>query len=278
MQFITGKWQRQIDVRDFIVRNYRPYDGDDGFLAPPTERTAALWEKVKKLLEDERKNGGVLDIDEHTISTITAHKPGYIDKKLEIIVGLQTDAPLKRAIMPFGGIRMVKTSLESYGREMDPEVEKIFEYRKTHNDGVFDAYTEDMKKARRSGIITGLPDSYGRGRIIGDYRRVALYGVDYLIKQKSRAKDDFVFDLINEDIIRQREEISEQIRSLEELKAMASAYGYDISMPATDVKEAIQWLYFGYLAAIKDQNGAAMSLGRVSTFLDIYAERDIDEG
>ncbi len=278
MRFNEGKWQHHIDVRDFIVRNYTPYDGDDSFLTPPTERTLALWDKVKELLQKERENGGVLEIDEHTISTITSHKPGYIAKELEDIVGLQTDEPLKRAIMPFGGIRMVRSSLAAYGREMDYGVEKIFEYRKTHNDGVFDAYTEDMKKARRSGIITGLPDSYGRGRIIGDYRRVALYGVDYLIEQKKQAKDELVFDLISEDIIRQREEISEQIRALEELGEMAAAYGIDISKPASDIKEAIQWLYFGYLAAIKDQNGAAMSLGRVSTFLDIYSERDLESG
>jgi formate C-acetyltransferase len=278
MEFVEGKWQYHINVRDFVVRNYTPYDGDDSFLAPPTERTLALWTRVRELMDKERKNGGVLDIDEHTISTITSHKPGYIDKELEIIVGLQTDEPLKRAIMPFGGIRMVRTSLEAYGRQMDPEVEKIFKYRKTHNDGVFDAYTEDMRKARRSGIITGLPDAYGRGRIIGDYRRVPLYGVDFLIQQKQKAKDDYVFDIMNEEVIGQREELSEQIRSLEALKEMALAYGYDISKPAKDVKEAIQWLYFGYLAAIKEQNGAAMSIGRISTFLDIYAERDLQEG
>lgn len=278
MEFNAGKWQRHINVRDFIVRNYTPYDGDDSFLAPPTERTLALWDKVKELLARERENGGVLDIDEHTISTITSHKPGYIDKDLELIVGLQTDEPLKRAIMPFGGIRMVRTSLEAYGRKMDPEVEKIFKYRKTHNDGVFDAYTEDMRKARHSGIITGLPDAYGRGRIIGDYRRVPLYGVDYLIQQKRKAKEEYVFDIMNDEIIRQREELSEQIRSLEALKEMALMYGYDISQPAKDVREAIQWLYFAYLAAVKEQNGAAMSIGRISTFLDIYAERDLQEG
>lgn len=278
MQFKEGKWQNNIDVRDFIVKNYTPYDGDNSFLAPATKRTQALWEKVKKLMEKERKNGGVLDIDEHTVSTINAYKPGYIDKELEDIVGLQTDEPLKRAIMPFGGIRMVRNSLEAYGRDMDPEIEKIFKYRKTHNDGVFDAYTEDMRKARRSAIITGLPDAYGRGRIIGDYRRVPLYGVDYLIEQKKQAKTDYVFDLINEDIIREREELSEQIRALGELKEMAESYGFDISKPANDSKEAIQWLYFAYLAAIKEQNGAAMSIGRISTFLDIYAEKDLAEG
>lgn len=278
MQFNNGKWQRHIDIRDFIVSNYSPYEGDDRFLAEPTERTIALWDKVKVLMEKERNNGGVLGIDSHTVSIITAHAVGYIDKDLEDIVGLQTDAPLKRAIMPFGGIRMVRASLEAYGIEMDPDVERIFKYRKTHNDGVFDAYTEDMKKSRRSGIITGLPDSYGRGRIIGDYRRVPLYGVDSLIEQKQQAKEEFVFDLINEDIIRQREEISEQINALEELKEMAAAYGIDISKPATDTKEAIQWLYFAYLAAIKEQNGAAMSIGRISTFLDIYAEDDLSHG
>ena len=278
MEFKEGKWQHHINVRDFIVRNYTPYDGDESFLASPTERTLALWNKVKALLAKERENGGVLDIDEHTISTITSHKPGYIDKDLELIVGLQTDEPLKRAIMPFGGIRMVRSSLEAYGRKMDPEVEKIFQFRKTHNDGVFDAYTEDMRKARHSGIITGLPDSYGRGRIIGDYRRVPLYGVDYLIAQKKKAKEDYVFDIMNDEIIRQREELSEQIRALEALKEMASTYGYDISRPAQDVREAIQWLYFAYLAAVKEQNGAAMSIGRISTFLDIYAERDLQEG
>ncbi len=278
MEFKKGKWQEHIDVRSFIIKNYTPYDGDDAFLAPPTKRTAALWDKVKEVMQAERNNGGVLDIDEHTISTITSHAAGYIDRDLELIVGLQTDAPLKRAIMPFGGIRMVHTSLEAYHREMDPEVEKVFDYRKTHNDGVFDAYTDNMKDARRSGIITGLPDAYGRGRIIGDYRRVPLYGVNYLIAQKQSAKAEYVFDIITEDVIQQREELSEQIRSLMELKKMAETYGCDISGPAKDTKEAIQWLYFGYLAAIKEQNGAAMSLGRVSTFLDIYAQRDLEEG
>ncbi|HIZ55900.1 MAG TPA: formate C-acetyltransferase [Firmicutes bacterium] len=276
--FQGEKWKRDINVRDFIVSNYTPYDGDDSFLAPPTERTLALWEQVKTLMEKERQAGGVLDIDTHNISTVTAHAPGYIDPSLEQIVGLQTDAPLKRAIMPFGGIRMVRTSLQAYGREMDPEVENVFKYRKTHNDGVFDAYTDDMKKARHSGIITGLPDAYGRGRIIGDYRRIALYGIDYLIAQKKKAKEEMVFDIVDSPLIRQREEISEQIRALESIRQMAAAYGYDISGPAQDVREAIQWTYFGYLAAVKDQNGAAMSLGRVSTFLDIYAERDLKEG
>ncbi len=276
--FQDGKWSRDIDVRDFIQRNYAPYDGDDAFLAAPTACTRSLWAEVAALLEAERKAGGVLDIDPVTISTITAHKPGYIDREKETIVGLQTDAPLKRAIMPFGGIRMVETSLKAYGREMDADVAHVFKYRKTHNDGVFDAYTDEMKKARHTGIITGLPDAYGRGRIIGDYRRVALYGVDRLIAQKKEAKRHFVFDIMDSGVIRQREELSEQIRSLAELKEMASAYGFDIGRPAENVQEAIQWLYFGYLAAIKEQNGAAESIGRISTFLDIYAERDLAEG
>ncbi|HOQ01600.1 MAG TPA: formate C-acetyltransferase [Acetivibrio clariflavus] len=276
--FNHGKWNNEIDVRDFIQRNYTPYDGDESFLEGPTDRTLKLWEKVSLLMEKERKCGGVLDIDTKTISTITSHQPGYIDKELETIVGLQTDQPLKRAIMPFGGIRMVHNSLKAYGREMDPDVENVFKYRKTHNDGVFDAYTDEMKKARHTGIITGLPDAYGRGRIIGDYRRVALYGVDFLIEKKKEAKKNYVFDVMDSDVIRQREELSEQIRALEELKQMAASYGFDISKPATDTKEAIQWLYFGYLAAVKEQNGAAMSLGRVSTFLDIYAQRDLEEG
>jgi len=276
--FNHGKWNNEIDVRDFIQINYTPYDGDESFLEGPTDRTLKLWEKVSLLMEKERKCGGVLDIDTKTISTITSHQPGYIDKELETIVGLQTDQPLKRAIMPFGGIRMVHNSLKAYGREMDPDVENVFKYRKTHNDGVFDAYTDEMKKARHTGIITGLPDAYGRGRIIGDYRRVALYGVDFLIEKKKEAKKNYVFDVMDSDVIRQREELSEQIRALEELKQMAASYGFDISKPATDTKEAIQWLYFGYLAAVKEQNGAAMSLGRVSTFLDIYAQRDLEEG
>ena len=208
MEFISGNWQRHINVRDFIIRNYTPYDGDDSFLATPTEKTQRLWDKVKELMNEERNNGGVLDIDDKTISTITAHAPGFIDKELEDIVGLQTDAPLKRAIMPYGGIRMVRTSLAAYNRTLSPEIERISRHRKTHNDGVFDAYTEDMKKARRTGIITGLPDSYGRGRIIGDYRRIALYGVDYLLEQKNEAKDRFVFDIMNEAVIGQREELS----------------------------------------------------------------------
>lgn len=276
--FNEGKWTSTIDVRDFIQKNYTPYDGDDNFLAGPTSKTLKLWGKVKELMKEERERGGIWDIDTHTISTITSHKPGYIDKDIEEIVGLQTDEPLKRAIMPFGGIRMVRSSLKAYNRPMDPEVENVFKYRKTHNDGVFDAYTDEMKKARHTGIITGLPDAYGRGRIIGDYRRVALYGVDYLIEKKKEAKKNYVFDIMNSPVIRQREELSEQIKALEELKEMAASYGFDISRPAEDTKEAVQWLYFAYLAAVKEQNGAAMSLGRVSTFLDIYAERDLAEG
>ena len=278
MAFVEGTWNKEINVRDFIVSNYTPYDGDESFLVGPTERTVKLWDEVKELMNKEREAGGVLDIDEHTISTIDAYAPGYIDKNLEQIVGLQTDAPLKRAIMPFGGIRMVRSSLEAYGREMDPEVENVFKYRKTHNDGVFDAYTDEMKTARHTAIITGLPDAYGRGRIIGDYRRVALYGTDRLIEEKQAAKKRLVFDIMDSPTIRQREELSEQIRALKELASMAAKYGCDITKPATDTKEAVQAVYFGYLAAVKDQNGAAMSLGRVSTFLDIYAEADLASG
>lgn len=271
--------ENKINVRDFIIENYTPYYGDGDFLAPATEKTLKLFDKVKKLMEAERQAGGVLDIDEHTISTISAHEPGYIDKDLEDIVGLQTDAPLKRAIIPFGGIRMVRSSLKAYNREMDPKVEEIFRYRKTHNDGVFDCYSDEMKKARHTGIITGLPDAYGRGRIIGDYRRVALYGVDFLIEQKKEAKREIANRArLHGEEIRTLEELSDQIRALEELKVMAEKYGYDISKPATDFKEAVQWVYFGYLGAVKEQNGAAMSLGRVSTFLDIYAERDLKSG
>ncbi len=229
-------------------------------------------------MQEERKRGGVYDIDEGTISTVTSHGPGYIDKSLETIVGIQTDEPLKRAIIPFGGIRMVNTSLKAYGRKLDPDIARVFKYRKTHNDGVFDAYTDEMQRARHTGIITGLPDAYGRGRIIGDYRRVALYGVDFLIEKKKEAKKNYVFDIMDSGVIRQREEISIQIKALQELKEMAAGYGYDISKAAQDTKEAIQWLYFGYLAAVKEQNGAAMSLGRVSTFLDIYAQKDLNEG
>ena len=278
MQFNTGNWNKEIDVRDFIQRNYTPYYGDSSFLAPPSERTLSLWKKLSEMMKVERERNGVYDIDEKTISTIDSHEAGYIDRDLEQIVGLQTDAPLKRAIMPFGGIRLIHTELEAYGREMDPTVEHVFKYRKTHNDGVFDVYTDEMKLARHAGIMTGLPDAYGRGRIIGDYRRVALYGVDYLIEQKKIAKKNMVIDVMDSNHIRKREEIAEQIKSLGELKRMAAKYGFDISRPAEDVKEAIQWLYFGYLAAVKEQNGAAMSIGRISTFLDIYAEADLKAG
>ena len=279
MVFVASKWCDDINVRDFIMKNYSPYTGDDSFLAPPTERTLKLWNEVSDLMAEERRRGGVYDIDEKTISTVSSHAPGYIDKELETIVGLQTDAPLKRAVMPFGGYRMVKNSLKAYGRQTTPEMDRVFKHRKTHNDGVFDAYTDEMKKARHAGIITGLPDAYGRGRIIGDYRRVPLYGVDRLIEAKKKAlQTELVFDIMDSPTIRLREEVSEQIRALEALKTMAASYGFDISRPATNTKEAIQWLYFVYLGAVKEQNGAAMSLGRVSTFLDCYAQRDLMDG
>lgn len=278
MEFAKGVWQDEVNVRDFIVRNYAPYDGGEEFLALPTQRTLKLWKRLSEQMKLERERGGVYEIDEKTISTITSHSAGYIDKDLEQIVGLQTDEPLKRAIMPFGGIRLVYTSLDAYGKKMDPQVANVFQYRKTHNDGVFDAYTDEMKKARHTGIITGLPDAYGRGRIIGDYRRIALYGVDFLIREKEAAKKNLVFDIMDSPTIRLREEVSEQIKAFRELKEMAAKYGFDISAPARDTREAIQWLYFGYLAAVKEQNGAAMSIGRISTFLDIYAERDLADG
>jgi formate C-acetyltransferase len=278
--FQTGKWEQHVDVRDFIIRNFTCYEGDEEFLAEPTQNTLDLWDLVTELTAKERKAGGVLDMDTKIPSTITSHGPGYLDKDKEKIVGVQTDKPFKRALMPFGGIRMAKNSCEAYGYELDKETEHIFtEYRKTHNQGVFDAYTPEMRRARKAGIITGLPDAYGRGRIIGDYRRVPLYGVDFLIKQKQEELVQLENDgIMTEDIIRQREEHAEQIRALHELKDMAASYGFDISKPATNAQEAIQWLYFAYLAAIKEQNGAAMSLGRVSTFLDIYMERDLKEG
>lgn len=276
--FATGAWQRSIDVRDFIQRNYTPYTGDETFLAAATERTQRLWAKVKDLMALERERG-ILDADTAVPSTITSHAPGYIDPELEQIVGLQTDKPLKRAIMPFGGIRVVESSLKAYGYELDPRTKEIFtQYRKTHNDGVFDAYTEEMRRCRRSGIITGLPDAYGRGRIIGDYRRVALYGVDRLIEDKQAQKASLDLDTMDEETIRLREELSEQIKALQELKEMGSRYGFDLGRPAANAREAIQWLYLAYLAAVKEQNGAAMSLGRVSTFLDIYIERDLQAG
>lgn len=278
MMFTKGKWCDDVHVRDFIVRNYKPYDGDESFLCSPTENTHQLWSLVLSAYEKERAAGGVLDIDEHTISTIASHAPGYIDKEREQIVGLQTDAMLKRAIIPFGGIRMVRTSLKAYNRKMDPDVEHVFSYRKTHNDGVFDVYTKDMQLARHTGLITGLPDAYGRGRIIGDYRRVALYGTNFLINQKREAKNEIMPDVMSAETIRQIEEIAEQIRALHELTVMAQSYGFDISVPATNFREATQWLYFGYLGAVKEQNGAAMSIGRVSTFLDVFAQKDLEEG
>ena len=278
--FDSGDWQTEINVRDFIQKNYTPYLGDSSFLSAPTEKTKKLWDEVLELYKKEKESpGSVLDIDTKTISTVSAHDAGYIDKDLEEIVGLQTDKPLKRAIMPFGGIKIVEKSCQAYGREVDPEVDKIFHsIRKTHNDGVFDVYTPDVRAARSNKLLTGLPDGYGRGRIIGDYRRVALYGIDVLIEEKKHELYELDVDAFTEDIIRHREEIAEQIKALNELKVMAGKYGFDISKPATTAKEAIQWLYFGYLGAIKDQNGAAMSLGRTSTFLDIYIERDLKNG
>ncbi len=276
--FVGGTWLEEINVRDFIQRNYTPYTGDRSFLAPATERTQHLWQQVADLMVLEREKG-VLDVDTKTPSSITSHAPGYIDRKREQIVGLQTEKPLKRAIMPFGGIRVVKKSLNAYGYELDPETEKIFtQYRKTHNDGVFDAYTQEMRLARHSGIVTGLPDAYGRGRIIGDYRRIALYGVDRLIIDKQQQLQSLELDVIDETAIRDREELSEQLRALQELKEMGASYGFDLGRPAATAKEAVQGVYFGYLAAVKEQNGAAMSLGRVSTFLDIYCERDLRTG
>ena len=274
-----GEWSKEIDVRGFIQANYTPYEGDENFLANPTEKTKKLWDKVLDLYEKERQKDGVLDVDAKTPSSINAYAAGYIDKDLEDIVGLQTDAPLKRAIMPNGGIRIVEKSCESYGYKVDEQTEYIYHnLRKTHNDGVFHVYTPDIRAARSSHLITGLPDGYGRGRIIGDYRRVALYGVDVLIAEKKDELDILNVDEFTEEVIRQREEIYDQIVALEDLKKMAATYGFDISIPAKDAKEAIQWLYFGYLGAVKDQNGAAMSLGRTSTFLDIYIQRDLENG
>lgn len=276
--FVGGNWQRAVDVRDFIQRNYTPYDGDDSFLAGPTEATTKLWADVMDLFAQETANGGVLDMDTKLVSTITSHEAGYIDKPLEQIVGLQTDKPLKRALMVDGGIRMAMAACKAYGYEVDPEIVDFYTYRrKTHNAGVFDVYTEDMRKCRHSHIITGLPDAYGRGRIIGDYRRVALYGVDALIADKTNQKNG-TGTVMDEKTIRHREELSEQIRALKELKQLGEIYGFDLSRPAENFKEAVQWLYLGYLAAVKEQNGAAMSIGRNTTFLDIYAERDLARG
>ncbi|MCR1955311.1 formate C-acetyltransferase [Clostridioides mangenotii] len=278
-EFTQGRWNKEVDVREFIQLNYTPYEGDDKFLAGVTDNTKKLWNEVTALFKKERDNNGTLDVDTDTISAIDAYEPGYIHQEFEKIVGLQTDAPLKRAVMPYGGIRMVESSCEAFGYTLDPKVKEIFtKYRKTHNQGVFDAYTPEMKLARKSGIITGLPDAYGRGRIIGDYRRVALYGVDRLIEDKEDQKKSLEVSCIDEEVIRLREEISEQISALNKLKDMAKSYGFDISKPAINSKEAVQWLYFGYLAAVKDQNGAAMSLGRTSSFLDIYFERDLKNG
>ena len=276
--FKPGKWCERVDVRDFIHDNYTLYEGDDSFLAPATEATKKLWDMVMELSKKEREAGGVLDMDTKIVSTITSHGPGYLDKELEKIVGFQTDKPFKRSLQPFGGIRMAETSCESYGYKVDDEVVDIFtKYRKTHNQGVFDAYTAEMRAARKSGIITGLPDAYGRGRIIGDYRRVALYGLDYLIEDKKKQLNITV-DVMDADEIRLREELSEQIRALQELIQLGEIYGFDLRRPAENAKEAVQWLYLAYLAAIKQQNGAAMSLGRTSTFVDIYIQRDLEKG
>lgn len=276
--FTPGIWQKEINVRDFIQKNYTPYEGDESFLAGPTEDTLALWDQVMELSRQEREKGGVLDMDTRIISTITSHGPGYLNKDKEKIVGFQTDKPFKRALQPYGGIRMAVKACEQNGYQVDPQIVEFFtKHRKTHNDGVFDAYTPEMRACRSSHIITGLPDAYGRGRIIGDYRRVALYGVDRLIVDKQHQKDT-TRTIMYSDVTREREELSEQIKALKELKELGKIYGFDISRPAANVQEAIQWLYFGYLAAIKEQNGAAMSLGRTSTFLDIYAQRDLANG
>ena len=275
-------WKEEVNTRDFIQKNYRPYDGDSSFLAGPTEATNTLWGVLQGLQKEERAKGGVLDMDTHIVSTLTSHNPGYISeetKDLEKVVGLQTDKPLKRAFMPLGGIKMAEQACETNGYTPDPELHKIFtEYATTHNQGVFDAYTPEMKKARHNKIITGLPDTYGRGRIVGDYRRVALYGIDFLIEEKKKDFANCGDGTMTDDVIRLREEISKQVRALNDMKKMAASYGYDISVPAKDAHEAVQWLYFGYLAAIKTQNGAAMSVGRISTFLDIYIQRDMDNG
>ncbi len=277
--FKGSKWQDEVDVRDFIQNNYKPYNGDESFLEGPTESTNTLWEKLQKLQKEERAKGGVLDMETEVVSSLTAYGPGYLDKDLEKVVGLQTDKPLKRAFMPYGGIRMSEEACETYGYKPSEKLHEIFtKYHKTHNDAVFSAYTPEMRLARRNKIVTGLPDTYGRGRIVGDYRRVALYGIDYLIEQKQK---DFAYcgdGTMTDDVIRQREELAEQIKALKEMKIMAASYGYDISQPAKNSLEAVQWLYFGYLAAIKTQNGAAMSVGRISTFLDIYFERDLENG
>ena len=277
--FKGSKWQDEVDVRDFIQNNYKPYNGDESFLEGPTESTNTLWTELQELQKEERAKGGVLDMETEVVSSLTAYGPGYLDKDLEKVVGLQTDKPLKRAFMPYGGIRMSEEACETYGYKPSEKLHEIFtKYHKTHNDAVFSAYTPEMRLARRNKIVTGLPDTYGRGRIVGDYRRVALYGIDYLIEQKQK---DFAYcgdGTMSDDVIRQREELAEQIKALKEMKVMAASYGFDISQPAKNSLEAVQWLYFGYLAAIKTQNGAAMSVGRISTFLDIYFERDLENG
>lgn len=276
--FIGGKWQDEIDVRDFIQKNYTVYEGDESFLAGPTERTVKVRDKMFALMAEEQKRGGVYDVDTETVSTLTSHAPGYIDKDNEVIVGLQTDAPLRRAVNPFGGIKMTRKACEAYGYKLSDKVEAAFKYKTTHNDGVFSVYSDEIRAARHTGLITGLPDAYGRGRIIGDYRRVALYGTDRLIEEKKKDKRNIASGEVTENDIRVLEELSMQIKSLEELHEMALSYGYDISKPAADSKEAVQWLYFGYLGANKEQNGAAMSIGRNTTFLDIYFERDLKNG
>ena len=268
--FTGGAWQEEIDVRDFIQKNYCEYKGDDSFLSTATKRTKELMKRVNTLFEVEKQFGGVLDVDTETISTVTAYAPGYIEKDSEIIVGMQTNRPLKRGVNPFGGIRMARGACEAYGYKLSDEIEKKFKYRTTHNDGVFKAYTDEMRKARHSHLITGLPDAYGRGRIIGDYRRVALYGIDRLIEKKKKDKAALSGVNFDEEHIRLSEELSNQISALSDIKKMAESYGFDISAPAGNTREAVQWTYFAYLAAIKEQNGAAMSLGRVSTFLDIF--------
>ena len=279
--FLGSKWTDEVNVRDFIQNNYTQYDGDESFLAAPTSATHLLWERLQKLQKEEHEKGGVLECETEIVSSLTAYGPGYIDpelKDLERIVGLQTDKPLKRAFMPFGGIKMAEEAAETYGYHVNPKFHKIFtEYHKTHNQAVFDAYTPEMKTARHCHIVTGLPDTYGRGRIVGDYRRIALYGIDFLIQEKKKDLERCGNGAMFDDIIRQREEIAEQIRALKGIQEMAAIYGFDISRPASNAKEAVQWLYFGYLAAVKTQNGAAMSVGRVSTFLDIYINRDLTE-
>ena len=278
VEFKPGKWQQEINVRDFIQRNYTLYEGDASFLVAPTKATVQLWERCCELLKQERENGGVIDMDTRIVSTITSHGAGYIDKNLETIVGLQTDAPLKRSMQPFGGIRMAEGACKSYGYQVEPEISEIFtKYRKTHNQGVFDCYTPEMKAARHSAILTGLPDAYGRGRIIGDYRRIALYGIDRLIQDKKEQHASIDGEM-NSEKLQLKEELAEQIRALQEMAELGRIYGFDITRPAENAKEAIQWLYFGYLSAVKEQNGAAMSIGRTSTFLDIFIERDLRNG